>query len=350
MTITFNEDAIRRWKETCVKKGNMKELIKKLTEYAENDLNVLLIGTHGIGKSSIVKQISENMKVKFKYYSSSTLDPFADIVGVPAPDKEKGTLTFYRPADLENAEFLFFDELNRAHPRVLNAVLEIIQFKTVNGKPLPNLKMVWAAINPPGDVYQVEELDPALVDRFHCYIKMPSELDLEYLQKKMNPEIAVTIKTWWDTLLDDAQKKVFTPRRVEYVGIMISKNLQWRDSIPQGHVLPIEELARRIKKLASGVGEIVPSKENILKNLQYFQDEVKKDPRLFTILADIVQKFDNEEFLKVIDLAETFPQDLLTSFLGKKFPVRKKDMKELFDLRSVDMKNYPKINKALGWE
>jgi hypothetical protein len=332
-------------------KGKMKELIKKLTEYAQNDLNVLLIGSHGIGKSSIVKEISDNMKVKFKYYSSSTLDPFADIVGVPAPDKEKGTLKFYRPSDLEDAEFLFFDELNRAHPRVLNAVLEIIQFKSVNGKPLPNLKMVWAAINPPGENYQVEEMDPALVDRFHCYIKMQAELDLEYLSKKMNPDVALVIKTWWDTCLSEAQKKVFTPRRVEYVGIMISKDLSWRDSIPQGHVLPIDELSRRIKKLSmGGNSEIVPSKENILKNIKYFEAEVKKDPRLFSVLSDIVSKFDNEEFLKVIDLAEAFPQDLLTSFLGKKFPIRKADMKKLFDERNVDMTQYPKVRKALGWE
>jgi len=142
----------------------MSTLEDKLLTYAKNNLNVLIIGTHGIGKSLIVKSIAEKLKIKFKYFSTSTLDAFADLVGIPTPDKETNSLKFYRPKDLEDAEFIFFDELSRGHPRVLNAILEIIQFKTVNGYKLPNLKIVWAAMNPSGEDYQTEELDPALTD------------------------------------------------------------------------------------------------------------------------------------------------------------------------------------------
>ena len=83
-----------------------------------------------------------------------------------------------------------FDELNRAHLRVLNAVLEIIQFKSINGELLPNLKMVWAAINPPESDYQVEDLDPALVGRFHMYVKIKAFLDMDFLKTRMTEDIA----------------------------------------------------------------------------------------------------------------------------------------------------------------
>ena len=45
----------------------MNTLQEKLFKYAENNLNVLLVGVHGIGKSMIVKDLAEKLKLKFKY-------------------------------------------------------------------------------------------------------------------------------------------------------------------------------------------------------------------------------------------------------------------------------------------
>lgn len=323
----------------------------KLLQYAQNNLNVLIMGGHGIGKTTISKKIAEQLSLKFKYYSASTLDPFADIVGVPVPDKEKKTCDFYRSRDLEDAEFILFDELNRAHPRVLNAVLEIIQFKSVNGVKLPNLKMVWAAINPPGENYQVEELDPALVDRFHCYVKMMPEVNLAYLATVVDPEIAGALKVWWDSNLDDNQKKIFTPRRVEYVGTMISKDLPWRDAIPQGHPFPLDQLSAKLKKLKNKDGNIVedlePTKTNIIANPKYFIDKVKENPRLFPVLATVLGKFDADDYYEVKDLLEMFPTDLLQSFIGRKFPSLRKEILNKFEKKGFDPIKYPNVVKVL---
>jgi hypothetical protein len=328
-------------------------LQEKLLKYAQHNLNVLLIGSHGIGKTSITQQIAKDLNVKFKYYSASTLDPFADIVGVPVPDKETKTLEFLRTKEIEEAEFIFFDELNRAHPRILNAVLEIIQFKTVNGVRLPKLKMIWAAINPPGEDYQVEEMDPVLVDRFHCYIKMMPEVHLPYLNTKMNPDIALALKTWWDTVLDDHQRKVFTPRRVEYVGQLIDLDLPWRDGIPQGHEFPLPFLISKIKKIKSGIqeeNELEPTMENVLANPNYFKDKVKQDPKLVTRLTEVIGKFNKEDFFTARDLLEVFPQDLLESILKKKFPGLRRQIKELFTQKGFVFGEYPKICSAFGWD
>lgn len=324
-------------------------LVDKLEVYAKNHLNVLLVGTHGIGKSTIVKSIADTLGLKFKYYSSSTLDPFADLVGIPTPDKETNSLKFYRPTDLEAAEMVFFDELNRAHPRVLNAVLEIVQFKTVNGTPLPNLKMVWAAMNPPGEDYQVEELDPALIDRFHQFVKLNAEINLKYLNTKMKPEVAKMLKDWWESLGDD-QRRIFTPRRVEYLGMMISKEIPWRDCLPQGHPFPVEDLARRIRILNGEDDDFIVNRENILKNKQALLKRLTEDPKTAIPVSSAMQKFNEDDLFDCRDLVEALPKELVKNLGEKKFKTRRRLFKKLFLEAGIDPKlSYPKIHECYGF-
>lgn len=70
---------------------------------------------------------------------------------------------------------LFLDELNRSAGDVRNASLQLILNKEFNDHVLPytgtNQTIIVAAINP-ADQYQVDELDPALLDRFlHVELK-----------------------------------------------------------------------------------------------------------------------------------------------------------------------------------
>ncbi len=225
--------------ETCMSKG----------------LNVLLVGDHGVGKTAMVVDEAKRQGLTLKYYSSPTLDPWADLVGipVPAPDERspgdaKRHLTFLRPADVERAEILFFDELNRAHPKVLNAVLEAIQFRTINGVALPKLKMVWAAINPPGGVYQVAELDPVLVDRFHVHLEVPADPSVDYYihQAGIPPHIAKALVMWWHRDLDDNLRTMISPRRLEYMGKNYQDGIELRYSLPSTIRAPLQHLLRRI--------------------------------------------------------------------------------------------------------
>ena len=119
-------------------------------------LNVLLRGDHGVGKTQMVLEEAQRQGLILKYYGSATSDPWGDLVGVPVPvdiedpsdGRKRDQLQFIRPADIEEADIIFFDELNRSHPKVQNAVLELIQFESINGSPLPTLKMVWVSITP----------------------------------------------------------------------------------------------------------------------------------------------------------------------------------------------------------
>jgi hypothetical protein len=305
----------------------------------------LLIGTHGIGKSTVVKNIAEQIGIKFKYYSSSTLDPFAELIGIPVPDKEKKVVDFYRPHDIDEAEFVFFDELNRVtNPRVLNTVLEIIQFKSINGTPLKNLKMVWAAINPPGDDYQVEDLDPALVDRFHMYFTMVPTIDVEYMKQYMSEPIARAVKEWWEDDLDKHQQKILTPRRIEYIGTFIDKGIPWKDAIPMGHTFPVEGLDTRIGIIKSEiVDKIVLNKDYILNNVESLCTEIKSNPKISIKLAEIIKRFNDSDMFTCRDLIESLPKELIKKIGGRKFVMWKRKLGSLFDEANIDIKAYPRI-------
>lgn len=201
-------------------------LVPKAEAYYRAGLNVLLIGKHGVGKTQSLMEMCEELGITMKYYSCSTLDPFTDLVGVPVPrETEEGieTLKMIRPHEIDEAELIFFDELNRADDKTLNAVFEIIQFGSINGEKLKNLKCCWAAINPPEEGYHVQELDPALIDRFDVYEQINPTPTVAYLSTKMAKPIAQALVAWFSehnqTQRDD--ESYISPRRLEKIGTVV---------------------------------------------------------------------------------------------------------------------------------
>jgi len=202
-------------------------------------MNVMLIGLHGTGKTETVRQLAADMGYKIKAYSCATLDPFTDLVGVPVPQEENGrmVLKMIRPVDIDEAEIVFFDELNRARPEVQDAVLEIINNRTINGEPLPNLKCCWAAINPPNGDYNVDELDPALMDRFDAYIEFTPRPSVAYMAQHMPKEVAQALKSWWDDHNKAKRETYISPRRLAKIGMVYMAHKTKRavlQSLPPG--------------------------------------------------------------------------------------------------------------------
>lgn len=236
---------------------------KNLVKYIQSEKNVLFTGAHGVGKTTMVMDAAKEANVKCKYFSAATLDPWADLIGIPCPvgpdDNKK--LLFIRPTDIDDAEMVFFDEINRSHPKVRNAVLEMIQFKTINGVPLPNLRLVWAAMNPAGGKYQVEELDPALVDRFHIQLEIKANPDIKYFtrvdkntgEQLFNEREAECLVGWWNGLTKEA-KALISPRRLEYFGTLIKDGIHPKLGIPLGITMniPVPDLLNRFNLTNTG--------------------------------------------------------------------------------------------------
>lgn len=203
-------------KFSCVPNNEM------INFWIKNNLNVLIFGRHGVGKTSIMLDGFKRNNVKFLQFSAATMDPWVDFVGVPQKSEdEKGSyLELIRPKAFrdDEVEALFFDELNRSHKKVRNAVMELIQFKSINGKSFPKLRMIWAAVNPDDDndlKYDVEKLDGAQEDRFQVHIEIPYKPYAPYFREKYGKEATQSLINWWHDLPEGLKLQV-SPRRLEY--------------------------------------------------------------------------------------------------------------------------------------
>jgi len=196
---------------------------EQLDFWIENGMNVLMAGLHGVGKTAQIKEAFERNGLCWRYFSAATMDPWTDFVGVPkekVDENGKSTLQFVLPEDFadDKVEALFFDEFNRAPKKVRNAVMELMQFKSINGRKFENLKVIWAAVNPKDaeDMdFDVEEIDPAQEDRFHVHVEIPYKPSFAYFVQKYGEQTAKAACDWWDGL-DDATQKLVSPRRLDY--------------------------------------------------------------------------------------------------------------------------------------
>jgi len=229
---------------------------EELDAFFKAGYNVLLSGKHGVGKTAMIKSCFERNGLirneSYLYFSTPTLDPWVDLVGVPkevkGPDG-KYHLDLVRPKSLANGNIVavFFDEYNRSVKKIRNAVMELMQFKSINGMVLPNLKVVWAAVNPDSDeeTYDVEKIDPAQQDRFHTLpINIPYECCREYFVQKYGNHTAVSAIEWWANLPDDV-KNFVSPRRLDYALEAYGKNLPLEFILPvSSNVLKLQQALR----------------------------------------------------------------------------------------------------------
>lgn len=208
---------------------------KNLDLWVANNLNVLMVGGHGIGKTAITKAAFNRNKLNWLYFSASTMDPWVDMIGVPkevTDDKGNRYLDLVRPKafQFDEIDAIFFDELNRAPKKVRNAVMELMQFKSINGHKFERLRMVWGAINPEDDegTYDVERLDPAQKDRFQIHVTLPETPNRQYFAEKFGGNQANSAIEWWQ----QSHKKMVSPRRLDYALEVYNMGLSLKDVLP----------------------------------------------------------------------------------------------------------------------
>lgn len=354
----------------------------KLKFWIDNNLNVLFCGAHGVGKTARIKEAFDEAGLKWLYFSAATLDPWVDFIGIPKEAQdEKGNkfIELIRPKPFANDEVqaIFLDEFNRSPKKVRNAVMELLQFKSINGKKFNNLRIVWAAINPDdvkseGDdefEYDVEKLDPAQKDRFEVQVSVPFKPDRGYFTKKFGDDITENAIDWWNDLDNKARRGV-SPRRLDYALNVYIKGGDIRDVLPSN--VNVSKLVTELKngsfiKLMKGVfirKDVEEAKkfmairnnydntiERILKNnemIEFFIPCLKEEDLINLMISSkavyehvvrnhaqyettiknifdvnqhskLAKKLKKESSLKPTDLLKTLGKNLLTGGISSKF-------------------------------
>jgi len=168
---------------------------------------LIMEGLHGVGKSAAPKQIAKEDELHLEELFLSHQE-VGDIIGIPhtieienADGIQETITTWSKPIWLQRMEknaangihsMLFLDELNRAPIDVRQSALQLVLERKIHEHSLPVVDgkrtIVVAAINP-ADGYQVDELDPALLDRFlHINIDVDAPAWLSWARKEgVNP-------------------------------------------------------------------------------------------------------------------------------------------------------------------
>jgi hypothetical protein len=140
-------------------------------------ISILVRGGHGIGKSETVHQIAEALGLELIDRRMSQMTE-GDVIGLP---KLENDCTKFLPAEFvriacQRPVCLFLDEINRATQEVMQACFQLCLDRELNGNKLHPGTRIFAAVNASA-AYQVNEMDPAFLDRFFVVDLAPTAQD-----------------------------------------------------------------------------------------------------------------------------------------------------------------------------
>ena len=158
---------------------------------------IFLWGPPGIGKSDIVRQITEDLGNSHLIDIRLSLWEPTDIKGIPYFDSNSGTMVWGAPAELPTEEFasqfdyvvLFLDEMNSAAPAVQAAAYQLILNRRVGQYKLPDNVVIIAAGNREADKGVTYRMPAPLANRF------------------IHLELAVSFDDWFQWAVNNNQHK-----------------------------------------------------------------------------------------------------------------------------------------------
>jgi len=135
---------------------------------------IFLWGPPGIGKSDIVKQITENLSNSHLIDVRLSLWEPTDIKGIPYYDAKQSKMVWAPPSELPDEEMashfdhivLFLDEMNSAAPAVQAAAYQLILNRRVGQYKLPDNVLIIAAGNREADKGVTYRMPAPLANRF----------------------------------------------------------------------------------------------------------------------------------------------------------------------------------------
>ena len=182
------------------KKGNSKELMEilshifnrnnELSELDKKGTPICIWGTHGLGKTQIIRDYALEKKWKFSYIAPAQFEEMGDLHGMPTvvdPDENivGDEYTVYSPPDWvpkeEGPGILLLDDINRADDRILRGCMQLLQNFELTSWKLPPKWQIVATANPEGGDYSVTPMDGAMLTRMlHATLKFDAKIWAEW--------------------------------------------------------------------------------------------------------------------------------------------------------------------------
>jgi MoxR-like ATPase len=175
--------------------GYRRDLLQVLVAVACAGRPVLLIGRHGLGKTTLASHVARLFGGRWVHYDAAK-DDLVTVAGLPdAAAMAEGRLAFCRhPRTIWDKDVVLVDEVTRAHRENQNLWLEVLERGCLFGEPLA-CRLLIATCNP-DDYSGTVELDEALLDRFAVVLELPtfqrSTADLVAAIARVNLEPAET--------------------------------------------------------------------------------------------------------------------------------------------------------------
>lgn len=150
-------------------------LMQMLRFYIKNGGNLMTFGPAGIGKTEMAMQACEQEEYNFVYLNLSVLEA-PDLMGLPVIDesaevkRSEYALPKMLPpkGSLAKPIVLLVDEADKAKPELQNPMLELFQFRSVNGTKL-DVHAVVATGNLPDENAFSQPMSHALMNRCGVY-------------------------------------------------------------------------------------------------------------------------------------------------------------------------------------
>ncbi|MDB2463829.1 AAA family ATPase [Flavobacteriaceae bacterium] len=138
--------------------------------YKRNPTPICVWGTHGLGKTEMVRDYALSRGWGFKYIAPAQFEEMGDLHGIPKEVKTvDGEITKYSPPEWvpkqEGPGILLLDDINRADDRILRGCMQLLQNYELASWKMPEKWQIIATANPEGSDYSVTPLDDAMVTR-----------------------------------------------------------------------------------------------------------------------------------------------------------------------------------------
>jgi hypothetical protein len=337
------------------KKGNSKELREilshifnrnnELSELEKKGTPICIWGTHGLGKTQIIRDYALEKKWKFSYIAPAQFEEMGDLHGMPTVVDPDGNIvgdeyTVYSPPDWvpreEGPGILLLDDINRADDRILRGCMQLLQNFELTSWKLPPKWQIVATANPEGGDYSVTPMDSAMLTRMlHATLKFDAKIWAEWAYKANVDKRGISFVLTYPELVNSERT---TPRSLTQFFEQIASIENLKENIQLVEALALSSLDEiAVSTFISFVNdeliqlidpeEILDTKdfkslEKKIKDISVDDSGAKRVDRLSTICARLYLKLVSDSYLQEKNhgknlvqflLLDTIPNDLLMS-------------------------------------